>query len=203
MPYDYQLTHQRILESAMKHFTEVGFRDASIRNICRDAGVTNGAFYVHFKSKEELFAALVDDCIKGFTQAYEGYAEYEVKSKEDLVRMFESTYPSIEALLHYVYQHSAQFMLVLRCSQGSVYEGFVDQMVHEEAGNTMIYLEKCRQFMDHPENISERIAEIFADMAIRHAFDAFVRGVTEEDNIRETKLASNFCIAGYRSILGF
>jgi hypothetical protein len=57
--------------------------------------------------------------------------------------------------------------------------------------------------MEHPENISERIAEIFADMAIRHAFDAFVRGVPEEDNVRETRLASTFCIAGYREILGF
>jgi len=203
MGYDYQLTHQKILESAMKHFTEVGFRDASIRNICHDAGVTNGAFYVHFKSKEELFSALVDEAINGFLQAYDGYSEFEVNSKEDLVRMFSSSYSSIEALLHHVYRHGVQFVLVLRCSQGTVYEDFVDRMVREETGNTMKYLESCRAFMEHPENISERIAEIFADMAIRHAFDAFVRGVPEEDNVRETRLASTFCIAGYREILGF
>ena len=203
MGYDYQLTHQKILESAMKHFTEFGFRDASIRNICHDAGVTNGAFYVHFKSKEELFSALVDEAINGFLQAYDGYSEFEVNSKEDLVRMFSSSYSSIEALLHHVYRHGVQFVLVLRCSQGTVYEDFVDRMVREETGNTMKYLESCRAFMEHPENISERIAEIFADMAIRHAFDAFVRGVPEEDNVRETRLASTFCIAGYREILGF
>lgn len=203
MGYDYQLTHQKILESAMKHFTEVGFRDASIRNICHDAGVTNGAFYLHFKSKEELFSALVDEAINGFMQAYDGYADFEVNSKEDLVGLFSSSYSSIEALLHYVYQHGAQFILVLRCSQGTEYEGFVDRMVSEETCNTMKYLESCRAFMEHPENISDRIAEIFADMAIRHAFDAFVRGVPEEDNVRETRLASTFCIAGYRDILGF
>ena len=203
MGYDYQLTHQKILESAMKHFTEVGFRDASIRNICHDAGVTNGAFYVHFKSKEELFSALVDETINGFTQSYEDFSEFEVKSKDDLTRMFGSSYSSIETLLHYVYQHAGKFMLVLRCSQGTVYEGFVDRMVKEETCNTMKYLEACSRYMKHPENITERIAEIFADMAIRHAFDAFVRGVPEEDNVRDTRLASDFCIAGYREILGF
>jgi AcrR family transcriptional regulator len=203
MGYDYQLTHQKILESAMKHFTEVGFRDASIRNICHDAGVTNGAFYVHFKSKEELFSALVDETINGFMQAYDGYADFEVYSKEDLVRMFSSSYSSIEVLLHYVYKHGAQFQLVLKCSQGTVYEDFIDRMVSEETRNTMKYLESCGTFMEHPENISDRIAEIFADMAIRHAFDAFVRGVPEEVNVRETRLASNFCIAGYRDVLGF
>ncbi len=203
MPYDYQFTHQRILESAMRHFQEVGFRDASIRNICRDAGVTNGAFYVHFKSKEDLFDALVKDCINGFEHAYDGYADLSVSSREDIVRMFESSYSSIKELLHYIYQHRPEFTLVLKCSMGSAYEGFVDRMVREETSNTMLYLENCRSYMGHPENISERIAGIFANMAIRQAFDAFIKGIPEEENIRETRLASDFCIAGYRETLGF
>ena len=33
---------------------------ASLRNICKEAGVTTGALYFFFKDKEDLFAALVE-----------------------------------------------------------------------------------------------------------------------------------------------
>ena len=52
-------TLQNILTSARAEFLEKGFRGASLRKIVRNAGVTTGAFYGYFKSKEELFDALV------------------------------------------------------------------------------------------------------------------------------------------------
>ncbi len=203
MPYDFDSTHQRILNSAMRHFLEVGFRDASIRSICRDAGVTNGAFYAHFKSKEDLFGSLVQPCMEGFQKKYDDYADFTVKSKEDIVRMFSLSYSSIETLVHYVYSHSDEFTLLLKCSGGSAYETFVDDLVREEARNTMVFLEASKTYMSHPENISESIAGGFSNMAVRQAFTSFLAGMTEEENIKETKLLSDFCVAGYRSTLGF
>jgi hypothetical protein len=41
-----------------------------------------------------------------------------------------------------------------------------------------------------------------ASMVINSMLDAFLEGVSEEDNIRETKIASDFCIAGYKELLG-
>ena len=38
-----------------------GFKDASLRNIVKEAGLTTGAFYGYFNNKEELFNALVKD----------------------------------------------------------------------------------------------------------------------------------------------
>ncbi len=38
-------------------------------------------------------------------------------------------------------------------------------------------------------------------MVINYVFDAFLNGVSEEDNIRETKLASDFCIAVDKSLI--
>jgi len=203
MPYDYDRTHENILRSAMKSFMEVGYRDASIRNICKDAGVTNGAFYSHFESKEDLFSKLVGDCVEGFNSAYNDYVDLNVNSKEDIVRIFRSSYSSIETLIHYIYEHREQFLLVLKCSAGSVYENFVEDLIREESWNTMRFLEGCKGYMSHPENISERLAGGFSNMVIRQAIDAFISGAGEEENIRETKIFSDFCIAGYRETLGF
>lgn len=48
-----------ILSAAKAEFSEKGFQSASLRRIVKNAGVTTGAFYGYFKSKEELFDALV------------------------------------------------------------------------------------------------------------------------------------------------
>ena len=43
-----------ILEAARRQFRRHGFEDASIDRIMASAGLTRGAFYVHFRSKEHL-----------------------------------------------------------------------------------------------------------------------------------------------------
>lgn len=202
MSYDYEKTHEEILKSAMKTFSEVGFRNASIRNICKDAGVTNGAFYAHFESKEALFAALVSEKLAVFNETYQDMSDISISSVEDVLKMFESSYSSIETLIRYVYSEKDVFMLVLKSSGGTSYENFVSDLIDEECRNTMRFLDSCRKFMKNPENISERFIRLGLSMVINATLDAFAEGVSEEENIRETKKASDFCVAGYRQLLG-
>lgn len=202
MPYDYESTHRQILLSAMKNFSEVGFRDASIRTICKDAGVTNGAFYAHFKSKDDLFSTLVGDCLNQFAETYKNFSDLKINSAEDVVNIFRNSYVSIETLIHYIYRNHEIFMLILKHSGGSSYESFVDDMIAAEANSTMEFLEKSRIFMKRPENISERIAKTGAALLINTVFDSFAAGESEEENIRNAKLCSEYCIAGYRELLG-
>jgi len=202
MSYDYQKTHDLILKSAMKTFSEVGFRNASIRNICRDAGVTNGAFYAHFDSKDALFAALVSEKLSVFNETYQDMSDITISSVEDVMKMFEMSYSSIETLIHYVYSEKEVFMLVLKSSSGTSYESFVSDLINEESKNTMLFLDSCRKFMRNPEMISERFVRLGSSMVIYSMMDAFLDGVSEEENILETKKASDFCIAGYRQLLG-
>jgi TetR/AcrR family transcriptional regulator, transcriptional repressor for nem operon len=52
-------THEKILESARRHFNRKGYAGVSIEEIMSDAGLTHGGFYRHFTGKEELYAAAV------------------------------------------------------------------------------------------------------------------------------------------------
>ena len=45
--------------AAKAEFLEKGYKDASLRNIVKSVGMTTGAFYGYYKSKEELFEAIV------------------------------------------------------------------------------------------------------------------------------------------------
>jgi AcrR family transcriptional regulator len=51
-----QATRQRIVEAAGRRFKQDGIDGAGIAAVMSDAGLTNGAFYAHFASKEDLVA---------------------------------------------------------------------------------------------------------------------------------------------------
>ncbi len=50
-----QAVRQRIVRAATDVFAELGFRRATIQDVVRKSGLSVGAVYNHFKSKEELF----------------------------------------------------------------------------------------------------------------------------------------------------
>jgi TetR/AcrR family transcriptional repressor of nem operon len=51
--------HERIVKEASRLFRERGFENVSVGEVMKAAGLTHGAFYAHFSSKEELQAAAV------------------------------------------------------------------------------------------------------------------------------------------------
>lgn len=51
---------QAILEAARKVFAELGYGATTVRDIIRGTGLASGTFYNYFKSKEEVFQALMD-----------------------------------------------------------------------------------------------------------------------------------------------
>ncbi len=54
-----EATRQRLIDCAGRRFKEAGFDGAGIAALVGDAGLTNGAFYGHFTSKDDLIATVV------------------------------------------------------------------------------------------------------------------------------------------------
>jgi AcrR family transcriptional regulator len=52
-------TRGRILDAAVKRFAIAGYDGASVDDICTEAGVSKGAFYHHFPTKQAIFLALM------------------------------------------------------------------------------------------------------------------------------------------------
>ena len=50
----------RIIEVAIEVFTEHGYEHATLREICRRAGVNNAAVNYHFRDKEQLYSEVID-----------------------------------------------------------------------------------------------------------------------------------------------
>ena len=60
-----QETRSHIKSAATKHFCSSGYDAASVADICKQAGVSKGAFYHHFPSKQALFLAIMQDWLRG------------------------------------------------------------------------------------------------------------------------------------------
>ena len=66
-----EVTRTRLIQAAEKIFARDGFEAARLEEIAIEAGYTRGAFYANFKSKEDLFLALLEREISSRIDAVE------------------------------------------------------------------------------------------------------------------------------------
>jgi TetR/AcrR family transcriptional regulator, transcriptional repressor for nem operon len=66
-----QATRQRILEAAGRRLKQDGIDGAGVAAVMSDAGLTNGAFYAHFASKEDLVANVLADQLRAQRQRFD------------------------------------------------------------------------------------------------------------------------------------
>ena len=78
-------TRTKITEAAIKLFSNTGYNKASVDEICAEAGISKGAFYHHFKSKQELFLALLDGWLQAIDNAIE--ASKDLSAPETFMQM--------------------------------------------------------------------------------------------------------------------
>jgi TetR/AcrR family transcriptional regulator, transcriptional repressor for nem operon len=65
-----QATRRRIIETAGRRLKRDGIDGSGVATLMADAGLTNGAFYAHFASKDDLVAAAVADQLRGQREQY-------------------------------------------------------------------------------------------------------------------------------------
>ena len=54
-------TKRRIFRAAKTILQREGYEQLSIKNICEEAGVSNGSFYHHFKTKDDLLSYYIEE----------------------------------------------------------------------------------------------------------------------------------------------
>ncbi len=70
-------TRQQILDASLRLFSERGFARTTVRDIARQAGITDAAIYYHFESKRELLEALVEE--RGFLTSLQNLEQVEAQ----------------------------------------------------------------------------------------------------------------------------
>ena len=63
-----------VLDAALKVFSASGYHNATVDDIAREAGISKGACYQHFSSKEEIFIATLDRTLESILEQAEAEA---------------------------------------------------------------------------------------------------------------------------------
>ena len=129
-----EATIKRILQSANVEFKKYGFEQASVRTIAKNAGVTPGAIYKHFESKEDIFRAIVNPTLEHLYKRNRELTNQAIKEiKLNGLEGFEKkSGNSNEELLGFIYQNVSVFNLLFNCSQGTEFESIRNDLVNLE-----------------------------------------------------------------------
>lgn len=140
-------TEKNILNTARKHFLKDGFSGASLRNIVKDAGLTTGAFYKYYLTKEALFDALTDPYIEHIYQIYDRVVEdfEKLSAKEQTSNMSDTSGNGMDQMIDYIYEHYDNFRLLLKCGDSGKFETFIHNMVDREMRSSLEYVKKMKE----------------------------------------------------------
>ena len=80
-------TKERIYKALKKILGAQGYEQLSLKNICKEAGVSNGSFYHHFKSKDDLLSYYIEEQPKIDPDVLETPADIE-GAKETIIYVY-------------------------------------------------------------------------------------------------------------------
>ena len=132
----------KILESAKAEFLSKPYKDVSLREVCKNAGVTTGALYKRFKNKEALFDALVAptlETVKQLSDSTESF-NYDQLDKMDMKYVWDMTSETHKSIINVFYDDYDGFRLLLCHADGTKYANFIHDFVDDVAKRSITFM---------------------------------------------------------------
>ena len=197
-------TLEKIQEAAMSEFLDKGFQGASLRQIVKNAGVTTGAFYGYFSSKEALFNALVEPhaaALMGkFMEAQTSFAKLPEEQQPD--HMGEESSSCVHWMVDYICRHREPVKLLLTRAEGTGYEQFIHNMVEVEVESTLRYMEVLRHLGRDVPELSRSLCHIIASGMFSGLFEIVVHDMPREQAQRDVEQFRQFYTGGWLTLMG-
>jgi TetR/AcrR family transcriptional regulator, transcriptional repressor for nem operon len=146
-----QATRQRILEAAGRRFKQDGIDRAGVAAVMSDAGLTNGAFYAHFASKEDLVANVLADQLRAQRQSFDAQPS-DRAGLEAFIRSYLSP------------QHRDQ------CADGCPSAALIDEIARRPAATRQVFTDELMGVID---DIASRLNPTDVDAARIDALTLF------------------------------
>lgn len=197
-------TLENIHRAAKAEFLEKGYKDASLRNIVKSLGMTTGAFYGYYKSKEELFEAIVGEhyeyILNRFIKAQEEFAELPADQQPEV--MSEISGLCMYDILYYAYKHLEECKLILCCSEGTKFAGLIDRMVEIEVEGTHAYQDVLRRLGRPSPHIDPSLEHILITGMFHTFFELIIHEMPLKDAENYVREMRAFYTAGWMKIMG-
>lgn len=198
-------TLERIIMVSEKEFLDKGFRGASLRTIVKQAGVTTGAFYGYFKSKEELFDALVKEHAAYLLRTYSNIlADFRKMPLEHQVSsMEEASSLGLKKMFEYIWEHKMAFRLIIKSSAGTKYENFIHEISQKDIESTDDFYHILELQGKSVERIDPLIEQIVINGTFTSFFNLILRDIPKEEAECGLLQMFRFYRGGWNSLMHF
>lgn len=189
---------------AKKHFLEFGFERAGIREICKDANVTNGAFYNHFNDKEALFGALVESVVQTIQNIYSESVNkhFELAKTDDLKSLWKLSENTIIQLIEYIYENFDVFRLLLMCSSGTKYANFLDDLVRSDVRETIKLIAELKVRCIPVNDLDEDEWHMLVHSYYASIAEIVMHNYPKQAALKYAHTLSVFFSSGWQTVLG-
>lgn len=197
------LTLNKIQQAAIDEFLEKGFRGASLRQIVKHAGVTTGAFYGYFSSKEALFASIVEPhaqaIMANFMEAQLRFAD--LPKNEQPSHMGIESSSCIDWMVDYICEHRDPIKLLLSKAEGASYENFVHNIVEVEVEYTLKYMDVLRELGYTVPRLDKTLCHIIASGMFGGIFEVVIHDIPKKQAMRDIGQLRAFYTAGWLALI--
>ncbi|MCI6260437.1 MAG: TetR/AcrR family transcriptional regulator [Pyramidobacter sp.] len=197
-------TQAKILAAATAEFLRKGFRGASLRQIVKSVGVTTGAFYRYYASKEELFDALVMPHARRIMELYEAEAASfgKMAPGEQIDAMGEAGRRCMRAMYEYARAHRDAFRLILAAPESSKCGDFIHRLTEREIAETRGFVSLLAAHGRAVTALSPRFEHIVVSGRFAALFELIVHDVPPEEALKCIDQLCDFHRAGWAKLMG-
>ena len=193
----------KILESAKAEFLSKPYKDVSLREICKNAGVTTGALYKRFDNKEALFDALVAptlEIIKQLSDSTESF-NYDQLDKMDMKYVWDMTPETHKRIIEIFYEDYDGFSLLLCHADGTKHANFIHDFVDDVARCSMIFMREVYKrgmsdFLIDDEEFHMLLTAYWSTM-----FEPIIHGLSREKALVHCEMIAR--LFNWTAVLGF
>ena len=204
MPKDKTENHAKIISSARKEFMTYSFKDASMRRIAADAGISVSGLYKHFPSKEDMFAALVEPAYQGLVEMYRKSAAemHRILTTSDLSHVWESSNETAW-IMKYVYENFDAFKLIVCKAEGTRYESFLHDAAQLGEESTLAFLEQFRSKGKKLNDFSMKEFHLLTTTYIDAVFQAVRHDFTRDEALHYADTLDAFFTLSWKNFFGY
>ena len=186
---DRENSKELIIRAGKQEFLKYGYKGASLRNICKQAGVTTGAFYFQFENKEQLLDEILRPVITYFSAMVQKSTMEEFEGES-------SSADGDEQMLEMLWNYKEECQILLEGTAGTAYEKVFEELQEGLRQGFLLLFGKY--------GISD-VDEKLLDVIVRMRVESYLTIIRKEYTLEETKKLARqigiYCDAGFEALV--
>lgn len=186
---DRENSKELIIRAGKQEFLKYGYKGASLRNICKQAGVTTGAFYFQFENKEQLLDEILRPVITYFSAMIQKSTMEEFEGES-------SSADGDEQMLEMLWNYKEECQILLEGTEGTAYEKVFEELQEGLRQGFLLFFGKY--------GISD-VDEKLLDVIVRMRVESYLTIIRKEYTLEETKKLARqigiYCDAGFEALV--